>query len=263
MKLLSVRVVRQTIFGDISSRDFRRFFQTSSINLKKLPNNLKGRSKSSQEWLTRHLNDPYVKRSRFDNYRARSAYKLVEIDDKYKILKPGMKVLDCGASPGAWSQVASERVNATGADETNSTGFVVAVDLNRVYPIDGVTVVTNDFTADDTRKCLTDLLTQRNLNKFDVVLSDMAPNATGVRYIDQELMLKLIYSALRFSLTNLAKDGSFLCKIWSGMYDDQFESDSSKYFKKVKRVKPDASRSDSKEFFFLCTEFRGIVEQSG
>ncbi|KAL1423390.1 hypothetical protein MTO96_021148 [Rhipicephalus appendiculatus] len=121
-----------------ASQSLRRTLHASAAQLKVQPQNLKGKSKASQDWLTRHLNDPYVKQSRYDNYRARSAYKLVEIDDKYHILKPGYNVVECGAAPGAWTQVIVERINANGTDLT-SRGTVIGLDILPIDPIPGAT----------------------------------------------------------------------------------------------------------------------------
>jgi len=230
---------------------------TTSCPKKVVPSNLKGKSKGSQEWLTRQLNDPYVLKARTENYRARSAYKLIEIDDKHKILRPGQVVIDCGASPGSWSQVVVKRVNGDGKDVNQRKGLVVAVDLIGIYPIDGVTIVPNsDFTSKNTQNLIHQVLDGR---KVDVILSDMAPNASGVHDLDYESILTLVYAAIEFSIGSLKRGGTLLFKIWEGGREKQIEQDLLQFYEKVTRVKPNASRSDSSEKFLIASKFKGIT----
>ncbi|KAK4313426.1 hypothetical protein Pmani_015235 [Petrolisthes manimaculis] len=232
---------------------------TSGIRWKMVPRNLKGRSKSSQDWLTRQLNDPYVKLRNYKQYRARSAFKLCEIDERYKLLHPGQVVVECGASPGAWTQVAVEAVNSLPKDEKQNQGLVIGVDLLTIHPLPGATLMGGrDFTLPKTQQLILDVLQGR---KIDVVLSDMAPNATGSKYLDHDSIITLAYSALRFALQHSNKGAIFLCKIWDGQKSEQFIKDMRRFYNIVKEVKPPASRSDSTEKFVLGKNFYGLDER--
>ncbi|KFM80523.1 putative ribosomal RNA methyltransferase, partial [Stegodyphus mimosarum] len=151
-----------------------RQISSSSPMRKTIPDNLKGKSKSSQEWLTRQLNDVYVKKCRYDRYRCRSAYKLLEIDEKYRILRPGLSVIDCGAAPGSWTQVVVRKMKLDSADEKKK-GLVIAVDLQHIDPLKGAIILKNsDFTDLAVQDEICKLLPT---GKADVILSDMAPKA--------------------------------------------------------------------------------------
>ncbi|XP_077980590.1 rRNA methyltransferase 2, mitochondrial-like [Glandiceps talaboti] len=233
-----------------------RGFHNSHHLAKKVPRNLKGRSKSSQEWIARQLNDPYVKLTQFQNYRARSAYKLLEIDDKYHILKPGNVVIDCGAAPGSWTQVAVKRVNATGQDDNSLKGQVISVDLKYFDPIEGaVTIHQSDFTLDATQEKIKKVMRKE---KADVILSDMAPNASGLHTMDHENIIALCTSAFTFAHQVLRTNGTFLCKLWEGGLSGTFRKELSKSFRMVKIVKPDSSRKESAEMFFLARGFQKV-----
>lgn len=236
---------------------FRRYVQTLSLvnYAKQQPKNLKGRSKSSQDWLTRQLADPYVEKARMLNYRCRSAFKLLEIDDKYKILKPGDIVLDCGAAPGSWTQVAVERTNAHGKVERASLGSVYSIDLLHFHAVPGATIFGGmDFTSSLAQKRLRECLSGHKVN---CVLSDMAPNATGVRMLDQENITNLCYEVLRFALAMSAPQANLVVKIWDNGDVPKLERDMLRFYEKVKRVKPRASRGDSAEHFLLARGFKG------
>nr|XP_045594871.1 rRNA methyltransferase 2, mitochondrial-like isoform X2 [Procambarus clarkii] len=186
-------------------------FCTSSVTNKVIPKNLKGRSKSSQDWLTRQLNDPYVKLAKHNQFRARSAFKLLEITEKHKIIKPGQVVLECGAAPGAWTQVAVTGTNSLPQDKNKPQGMVVAVDILAIYPLPGATLLGGkDFTQKETHQEILNILQGR---KIDVVLSDMAPNASGIKELDHENIITLAYSALTFAIQHSALDATFLCKL--------------------------------------------------
>ncbi|CAH1389962.1 unnamed protein product [Nezara viridula] len=172
----------------------RSFYNSTKLH-KKIPINLKGKSKSSQEWLIRQLKDPYVENARIKNYRSRSAFKLLEIDAKHKILCPGQCVIDCGAAPGGWTQVAVEKTNAALADKHAEQGFVVGIDRLQIFPIEGAVLLSGcDFREKSSHEKLHDALQGR---KVDVVLSDMAPNATGIKTMDHDAIVSLAYEFIR------------------------------------------------------------------
>lgn len=208
--------------------------------------------------MMRHLRDPYVKMAQRQQYRARSAFKLIEIDNKYRFLKQGATVIDCGAAPGAWTQIAIERVNADKKDVDENVGTVIAVDLLPIAPINGAILFDRcDFTDPKTQKRILEFLGEK---KVDVVLSDMAPNATGIQSLDHELIIKLCYSAFAFAYKVLKTDGLFLCKLWSGGEAEKLKTDLNKVFLNVKFVKPEASRKESAESFLLARGFKGRLE---
>jgi 23S rRNA (uridine2552-2'-O)-methyltransferase len=199
------------------------------------------KSSSSKQWLQRHVNDPYVQRSKREGYRARSAYKLAEIDARDKLLKPGMVVVDLGAAPGGWSQVASKKVGAAGK--------VIAVDLLPMEPITGVTIIQDDFTSRAGEAAVKEALGGR---KADVVLSDMAPNISGIPTRDQALAFTLAEAARDFALLHLKPEGVLLVKVLMGAgYDDYLRSLRGTFGKVVVR-KPGASREESVEQYLVA-----------
>nr|CAD7614543.1 unnamed protein product [Timema genevievae] len=231
-------------------------FTMSAKAEKQAPTNLKGRSKSSQEWLSRQLADPYVEKAKMSNYRCRSAFKLIEIDDKFRLLSPGQCVVDCGAAPGSWSQVLVQRTNALTKDAGRPVGTVIAIDRLPIYPIEGVTIIGNtDFTTAAARERLLSVMEGR---QADAVVSDMAPNATGVRAMDHENIVHLAYSAVRFAAQTSRVGAFLLVKLWDGAITIALERDLMRFYDKVKAVKPMASRSDSAEMFFLARGFKGL-----
>ena len=237
----------------------RRGFHVSRPSFKLYPKNLKGKSVSSQNWLLRQLNDPYVLKARYENYRARSAFKLIEIDEKYNILKPGMRVVECGAAPGAWTQVLVRRLKLgpSNVHEPSPESLVISVDINPMSPVEGARVLCNtDFTKPMNHAKILSIL---NGKTVDLVCSDMAPNATGHNELDHEAIITLAYTALRFGLQVLEpKTGAFLTKLWDGSQTQCLTDHLDKFFASVKRVKPGASRSDSAEVFLLATQFKGL-----
>ncbi|XP_062555462.1 rRNA methyltransferase 2, mitochondrial [Armigeres subalbatus] len=235
---------------------FRRLHNSSVALEKVIPTNLKGKSKSSQQWLMRQLNDPYVEKAKMLNYRCRSAFKLLEIDQKYSIIKPGHTVIDCGASPGSWSQLAVQQSNADCSKPNKPKGMVIGVDLLQIYPIEHATMLGNtDFTKQESQDKIRSLLGERQV---DCVLSDMAPNATGVRALDQENIITLCYSVLRFAILMSSLDASLLVKVWDNGEVPLLEKNMQKYYQQVRRIKPRASRSDSAEHFILARGFTGV-----
>lgn len=239
------------------NRFFTRNFTNSVVSFhKQVPSKLKGKSKSSQEWLTRQINDPYVEKAKMMNYRCRSVFKLLEIDDKYNILKPGDVVLDCGAAPGSWSQIAAHRSNANAHKENHPKGNVVSIDLLYLAPIPGVTIFGGmDFSKPESQEKLKSALGGRPVN---CVLSDMAPNSTGVRTLDQEQITDLCYSVLRFAILMSTEGAHLLVKFWDNAEIQNLEKDMLKFYENVRRIKPKSSRSDSAECFLLARNFKGL-----
>ncbi|MDF2939840.1 MAG: rRNA methyltransferase [Gammaproteobacteria bacterium] len=203
------------------------------------------RSKSSHQWLKEHFSDPYVKQSWADGYRSRAAYKLLEIQKKDRILKPGMKVVDLGAAPGSWAQVAKEYIG--------KKGLLIGLDLLPIEPMPNATFLQGDFKDEAIYQQLTDLLQQE---KVDVILSDMAPNMSGNREVDQPQAMYLIDLAVDFAKQNLKPDGSLLMKVFSGEGFDQLVKDLRKQYSKVVIRKPDASRDRSRELYLLAMGYR-------
>lgn len=203
------------------------------------------KSHSSKQWLRRHVNDPFVQRSKKEGYRSRSAYKLTEIDERDKVLKPGMTVIDLGSAPGGWSQVAAKRVGPKGR--------VVAIDLLPMAPVRGVEFVQGDFNAEAGLAAVRQALGPA---KADVVLSDMAPNMSGIAMSDQARSMELAEIAFRFAALHLKRDGAFLVKIFQGAgYDDYLRS-LRRSFEKVVVRKPEASRDESAEQYLLARNLR-------
>jgi 23S rRNA (uridine2552-2'-O)-methyltransferase len=206
------------------------------------------RTASSRAWLERQLNDPYVARARREGYRSRAAYKLIEIDDKHRVLKPGARVIDLGAAPGGWSQVAAQRVGAVAG-----RGRVVAIDLLDIPAIPGVDFARIDFLDADAPERIKAMLG----GPADVVLSDMAANATGHARTDHLRIMALVEAAAEFAREVLAPGGAFLAKVLQGGTEAALLADLKRAFTTVKHVKPAASRADSAELFLLATGFRG------
>ena len=207
-----------------------------------------GRSHSSNQWLKRQLNDPYVRKAHAEGYRSRAAYKLLEIDDKHKILKRGQRVVDLGAAPGGWSQIAADRVGTA-----KGQGKVVAIDLLEIEPINGVEFAQMDFNDQDAPEKLKAMLG----GQADVVLSDMAANATGHRQTDHLKIMALVEAAAEFAAEVLKPGGSFLAKVIQGGTEGTLLAMLKRDFAVVKHVKPAASRADSAELYVLATGFRG------
>ena len=208
----------------------------------------KGRSVSSKLWLERQLNDPYVARARREGFRSRAAFKLSELDDRHRLLKPGARVVDLGAAPGGWSQVAAKRVGAA-----EGRGRVVAIDLLPMEPIAGVEFLQLDFLDAAAPERLTAMLG----GGADVVLSDMAANATGHRATDHLKIMGLVEAAAEFAREVLRPGGTFLAKVIQGGTEAALLADLKRDFSSVKHVKPAASRADSAELYMLANGFRG------
>ncbi len=206
------------------------------------------RKLSSKLWLERQLNDPYVVQAKREGYRSRAAYKLIELDDKYHFLKGGMTVVDLGAAPGGWSQIAARRVGAV-----NGKGKVIAIDLLEMPEIAGVSFAQLDFLDQDAPEKLIAMMGGR----ADVVMSDMAANTTGHRKTDQLRILGLVESAAAFACEMLNPGGTFLAKAFQSGADADLLAQLKRDFASVRHVKPAASRQDSSERYVLATGFRG------
>lgn len=209
----------------------------------------KGRTPSQKAWLERQLNDPYVVEARRLGYRSRAAFKLIEIDDRYRFLKPGQIVVDLGAAPGGWSQVAARRVKSA-----EGKGRVVAIDMHGMDAIPGVTILHKDFFDEDAPQVLADAL---DGGRADAVLSDMAPHATGHRQTDHLQIMALAEAAYEFARTVLKPGGTFLAKVLRGGTEGELLKSLKKDFAEVRHVKPRSSRDDSAELYVLAIGFRG------
>jgi 23S rRNA (uridine2552-2'-O)-methyltransferase len=209
----------------------------------------KQRTASSQRWLERQLNDPYVAAAKREGYRSRAAFKLIEIDDKHRLLKSGARVLDLGAAPGGWSQVAAERVRAV-----EGKGQVVAIDLLAVEPIPGVELLQLDFMDASAPGRLRGLLRE---GRADIVLSDMAAQGTGHTRTDHLRIMGLAEAAVEFACEVLVPGGAFLCKVLQGGTERELLDRLKRAFATVRHIKPPASRAGSAELYVLATGFRG------
>jgi 23S rRNA (uridine2552-2'-O)-methyltransferase len=198
------------------------------------------KSKSSNDWLREHFDDPYVKKAQKAGYRSRATFKLEEIDKKDKLIQPGMAVVDLGSAPGGWSDYALRKLG--------SKGTVVALDILPMTPLSGVHFIQGDFREDDV---LDELNLVLNSQPIDLVLSDMAPNITGVDAIDQPSSMYLVELALHFAIENLSEQGVFLVKVFQGEGFDAYLKVMRDSFQKVVTRKPDASRARSREVYLL------------
>lgn len=211
----------------------------------------KRRSQSSTAWLSRQLNDPYVALAKREGWRSRAAYKLIEMDERYKLLKPNMRVVDLGAAPGGWSQVAAKKV---GSEE--GRGKVVGIDLLDIEPIPGVNFTVMDFLDPDAPDRLKEMLG----GEADAVLSDMAANTTGHKKTDHLRIMHLAELAVDFARQVLAPGGFFLAKVFQGGTEGDLLNQLKQDFAVVRHVKPKASRADSAELYVMATGYRGKRE---
>ncbi|MES2214704.1 MAG: RlmE family RNA methyltransferase [Pseudomonadota bacterium] len=203
------------------------------------------RKHSSHQWLTRQLNDPYVIQAKLDGYRSRAAYKMIEINDKFRLFSKGMKVIDLGAAPGGWSQIAAKHVGSSGA--------VVAIDLLEIEPISGVSMAQMDFYDAETPGKIIEMLG----DKADVVMSDMAANTTGHSTTDHLRIIDLCEHSFSFAIDVLKPGGSFVAKILRGGTEHELLAKVKQQFAVVKHFKPQSSRADSKEMYLVATGFKG------
>jgi 23S rRNA (uridine2552-2'-O)-methyltransferase len=195
-------------------------------------------AKSSKEWLRRHVSDHYVQKARKEGYRSRAAYKLIEIDEKEKLFRPGQTVLDLGAAPGGWSQIAANKVTPSGR--------VIAIDVLEMAPISGVTTLKGDFRTISIE------------NPVDIVLSDVSPNLSGIPNVDQARLLELGVAAIELCAKVLKRDGVFVVKAFHGEAFDELRERLNAVFRKVKVVKPSASRGESAETYVVARGLRPL-----
>ncbi len=204
--------------------------------------------KVNKAWLNDHINDPYVKMAQRDGYRARAAYKLKEIDEALRLLRPGQVVVDLGSAPGAWSQYLRRKFAPVGAAVGALDGTIVALDLLPMEPIEGIVFLQGDFREDEVAQALAQQLAGRPV---DVVLSDMAPNLSGIEASDAARMAHLVELALEFSLQHLRPEGALVCKTFHGSGYSQLVKLFKDSFRVVKPIKPKASRDKSAETFLV------------
>lgn len=217
-------------------------------SLKQRVKTAKKRTISQTRWLERQLNDPYVARAKREGYRSRAAYKILEIDEKFKLFKPGGRIVDLGAAPGGWAQVAAKRVLAE-----EGKGKVIGIDLLTIDGIPGVTFEVMDFNDEDAPDRLKIMLG----GPADVVMSDMAANTTGHKKTDHLRIIGLAELAVAFAREVLAPHGAFVAKVFQGGLETALLNDLKRDFTTVRHVKPAASRADSSELYVLATGFRG------
>ena len=201
------------------------------------------KNKISKNWVNKQRRDIYVRQSKVDGYRARSAYKLIEIDEKFKIFKGGLSVIDIGAAPGSWSQYALK---------VAKSGKLISIDLKKMEPIGNSVQIQGDFTEEKTQEEI-----KKNINgKVDVVMSDMAVDTTGIKNIDSIQTGELCKEAMFFAKDLMKENGYFISKIFMGGTFNEIVAEGKKYFKEVKVFKPKSSRKDSKESFIICRKIR-------
>jgi len=201
------------------------------------------KNKISKNWINKQKRDTYVRQSKVDGYRARSAYKLIEIDEKFKIFKGGISVIDIGAAPGSWSQYAAKTIKS---------GRLISIDLKKMEPIGNTVQIQGDFTEEVTQ----DEIKKHIKKKLDVVMSDMAVNTTGIKNIDSIQTGELCKEAMIFAKDLLAVNGFFISKIFMGGTFNEIVAEGKNFFKEVKVFKPKSSRKDSKESFIICRKLR-------
>ncbi|KAF0677147.1 RlmE family RNA methyltransferase [Profundibacterium mesophilum] len=213
----------------------------------------RGRKLSSTLWLQRQLNDPYVRRAQTEGYRGRAAYKILELDDRYRFLVPGARIVDLGAAPGGWSQVAVKRANTLGEKAGKRQGSILGVDLQEIEPLAGAEFHVLDFMADDADEQVKQWLG----GEADVVMSDMAASSSGHKQTDHLRIIALCEAAAYFAFDVLAPGGTFVAKVLAGGAEGDLQKLLKQRFTKVANVKPPASRKDSSEKFVVATGFRG------
>lgn len=217
-------------------------------SLKQRVKTARKRTVSQTRWLERQLNDPYVARAKREGYKSRAAFKLLEMDEKFKLFRPGQRVVDLGAAPGGWSQVAAARVGSK-----EGKGRVIGIDLLDIDPLPGVEFTVMDFLDEDAPDRLKAMLG----GQADVVMSDMAANATGHKKTDHLKIVALAELAIDFARQVLAPGGAFVAKVLQGGTEGTLLADLKRDFSVVRHVKPAASRADSAELYVLATGFRG------
>ena len=229
---------------------------TSKVDAK---GDVKGK-KVNKAWLHDHINDPYVKQARKEGYRARAAFKLKEMDETLGLVKPGDCVVDLGSTPGAWSQYVRRKLSPTGAAAGALNGRIVALDMLPMEPIEGVAFIQGDFREPDVLEKLEHALrSEQGAVKVDLVISDMAPNLSGIESVDAARIAHLVELAVEFAQTRMKPDGSLVVKLFHGSgYDDLVKLFQAS-FKVVKRMKPKASRSNSSETFLVGKSLKNVT----
>ncbi|MBB06216.1 MAG: 23S rRNA methyltransferase [Pseudooceanicola sp.] len=213
----------------------------------------RGRKLSSTRWLQRQLNDPYVVRAQAEGYRGRAAFKIMEIDDKYRFLVPGARVVDLGCAPGGWLQVAVPRINALGEKHGKAVGRIIGVDLQEIDPIPGAEIHVLDFMDEGADDQVKEWLG----GQADVVMSDMAASSSGHKQTDHLRIISLCETAAYFAFDVLAEGGTFIAKVLAGGAEGELQKILKTKFDKVYNMKPPSSRSDSSEKFVIARGFRG------
>ncbi len=213
----------------------------------------RGRKLSSTRWLQRQLNDPYVKRAKAEGFRGRAAYKIMEVDDKFRFLVPGARVVDLGCAPGGWLQVSVPRINALGEKQGKAVGRIIGVDLQETEPVAGSEIYLLDFMDDGADNQVKGWLG----GKADVVMSDMAASSSGHKQTDHLRIISLCEAAAYFAFDVLEEGGTFVAKVLAGGAEGELQKLLKLKFTKVANMKPPASRSDSSEKFVVATGFRG------
>jgi 23S rRNA (uridine2552-2'-O)-methyltransferase len=209
--------------------------------------NKKGRKSSSVKWIARQINDPFVKAAHLHGYRCRSAFKLIEIDEKFSIFSHGKFVIDVGAAPGSWSQIAVKKCG---------DGNVIGIDLLPIAELTGCEFIEGDFTSDTMQKTLMDKMLERGKSFADVIMSDMASNTTGFRNADHLRTIALVESAWEFARPLLTDGGVFIAKVFMGGAETELLADLKKHFDKVRHFKPKSSRTESVENYLIATGFK-------
>jgi len=218
------------------------------------------KTKSSRRWLQEHFDDFYVKKAQKEGFRSRSVYKLIELDEKFRLLKPNMKIIELGAAPGGWSQYAVSKINTRKLAAENRAGMLLAIDLLEMEPIDGVDFIQGDFTADSTLNELMEKLAkqgspEKGYGIADLVMSDMAPNISGMNSVDQPRAMYLAELALDLACKVLKPGGVFLVKLFQGEGFDELSKEVKANFKLVRFIKPKASRARSREIYLLAMDY--------
>ncbi|MGY3436691.1 MULTISPECIES: RlmE family RNA methyltransferase [unclassified Marinovum] len=216
----------------------------------------RGRKLSSTRWLQRQLNDPYVKRAQTEGYRGRAAFKILELDEKFRFLVPGARVVDLGCAPGGWCQVAVKRINALNERSGKSVGTILGIDLQEIEPIAGAELHQLDFLDEGADEQVKEWLG----GKADVVMSDMAASSSGHKQTDHLRIMMLCEAAAYFAFDVLDEGGTFVAKVLAGGAEGDLQKLLKQNFTKVYHVKPPSSRADSSEKFVIATGFRGIPD---
>ncbi|MCF6231774.1 MAG: RlmE family RNA methyltransferase [Rhodobacteraceae bacterium] len=222
-------------------------------DLKVTVKSARGRKLSSTRWLQRQLNDPYVKRARTEGFRGRAAFKIMEVDDKYRFLVPGARVVDLGCAPGGWLQVAVKRINVLGEKQGKALGRLIGIDFQEVEPVAGAEIHLLDFMEDGADEKVKAWLN----GPADVVMSDMAASSSGHKQTDHMRIMALCETAAYFAFDTLEQGGTFVAKVLAGGAEGELQKLLKQKFTKVANYKPPSSRSDSSEKFVVATGFRG------